>query len=242
MSLLEDYIIALTNLYGIVSPEKVREIYNKQNKDHVSIDDVSTYLDQPTDDMTSSFVTTMQGSFVSDSIKEFNQFDYFKGLKGNKPYYVPDKQQLLKYTDHYYLEEPKEYHALVTFVDQYLLLDEIEAENLCSNLYDICQLDFSMSSVTQELSRRDITLGDMKEADQLLKLITQLANNVRLWENNGFTPKELHESMEVPTLKSLKQERLKQQQPSEKIGRNDPCPCGSGKKYKKCCMTKASSL
>ena len=23
--------------------------------------------------------------------------------------------------------------------------------------------------------------------------------------------------------------------PSEKIGRNEPCPCGSGKKYKKCC-------
>lgn len=23
--------------------------------------------------------------------------------------------------------------------------------------------------------------------------------------------------------------------PKEKIGRNDPCPCGSGKKYKKCC-------
>ncbi len=21
----------------------------------------------------------------------------------------------------------------------------------------------------------------------------------------------------------------------EKVGRNDPCPCGSGKKYKKCC-------
>jgi predicted aspartyl protease len=23
--------------------------------------------------------------------------------------------------------------------------------------------------------------------------------------------------------------------PSRKVGRNDPCPCGSGKKYKKCC-------
>jgi uncharacterized protein YchJ len=22
---------------------------------------------------------------------------------------------------------------------------------------------------------------------------------------------------------------------NEKVGRNDPCPCGSGKKYKKCC-------
>lgn len=23
-----------------------------------------------------------------------------------------------------------------------------------------------------------------------------------------------------------------------KVGRNDPCPCGSGKKYKKCCWSK----
>lgn len=23
-----------------------------------------------------------------------------------------------------------------------------------------------------------------------------------------------------------------------RVGRNDPCPCGSGKKYKKCCMAK----
>jgi len=26
------------------------------------------------------------------------------------------------------------------------------------------------------------------------------------------------------------------------IGRNDPCPCGSGKKYKKCCLIKESNL
>jgi SEC-C motif len=23
---------------------------------------------------------------------------------------------------------------------------------------------------------------------------------------------------------------------SNKVGRNDPCPCGSGKKYKQCCL------
>ncbi|MSP00047.1 MAG: hypothetical protein EXR07_03195 [Acetobacteraceae bacterium] len=23
---------------------------------------------------------------------------------------------------------------------------------------------------------------------------------------------------------------------ASKIGRNEPCPCGSGKKYKKCCL------
>ena len=26
-----------------------------------------------------------------------------------------------------------------------------------------------------------------------------------------------------------------------KVGPNDPCPCGSGKKYKKCCMLKENA-
>lgn len=34
--------------------------------------------------------------------------------------------------------------------------------------------------------------------------------------------------------------RMRKQRPMmrehDKIGRNDPCPCGSGKKYKKCCL------
>ncbi|MBU2482564.1 MAG: SEC-C domain-containing protein [Proteobacteria bacterium] len=31
--------------------------------------------------------------------------------------------------------------------------------------------------------------------------------------------------------------RQPQKRSSDKIQRNDPCPCGSGKKYKKCCMS-----
>jgi len=45
-------------------------------------------------------------------------------------------------------------------------------------------------------------------------------------------------------LKSIEKEeemfwfwKKKDEFPKE-IGRNDPCPCGSGKKYKKCCMEK----
>jgi len=26
------------------------------------------------------------------------------------------------------------------------------------------------------------------------------------------------------------------------VNRNDPCPCGSGKKYKKCCMNKSTTM
>jgi len=33
---------------------------------------------------------------------------------------------------------------------------------------------------------------------------------------------------------NLKNESIERK--SDKVGRNDPCPCGSGKKYKKCCL------
>ena len=29
---------------------------------------------------------------------------------------------------------------------------------------------------------------------------------------------------------------------TKKIGRNDPCPCGSGKKYKKCCINSSNDF
>ncbi|MCJ7832897.1 MAG: SEC-C domain-containing protein, partial [Deltaproteobacteria bacterium] len=35
-----------------------------------------------------------------------------------------------------------------------------------------------------------------------------------------------------PTLK------IKSAQAIPRVGRNDPCPCGSGRKYKKCCLGK----
>jgi uncharacterized protein YecA (UPF0149 family) len=29
--------------------------------------------------------------------------------------------------------------------------------------------------------------------------------------------------------------------PLKHVGRNDPCPCGSGKKFKKCCLDKVAA-
>ncbi|MBQ2644060.1 SEC-C domain-containing protein [bacterium] len=39
-------------------------------------------------------------------------------------------------------------------------------------------------------------------------------------------------------VKEVRKEERKLEPQIEKVGRNDPCPCGSGKKYKKCCMLK----
>jgi len=40
---------------------------------------------------------------------------------------------------------------------------------------------------------------------------------------------------EVVHAESVRPEMNQTTEPEGKIGRNAPCPCGSGKKYKKCC-------
>ncbi|GEM_PF-4136845 len=39
----------------------------------------------------------------------------------------------------------------------------------------------------------------------------------------------------ISFLGTLKYTRIRK---GPKIGRNDPCPCGSGKKYQRCCLDK----
>lgn len=39
----------------------------------------------------------------------------------------------------------------------------------------------------------------------------------------------------VPSFVTAKMRVDEQQHKKKKIGRNEPCPCGSGKKYKRCC-------
>lgn len=65
--------------------------------------------------------------------------------------------------------------------------------------------------------------------------VMALANNMPLWILKGNTPTEAGRIMQANrTIMGFggNQRRVK------KVGRNEPCPCGSGKKYKNCCLRK----
>ncbi len=47
--------------------------------------------------------------------------------------------------------------------------------------------------------------------------------------------KKLEKAVVSPDDPPLPDEPIEQVHSEHKAGRNDPCPCGSGKKYKKCC-------
>ena len=53
--------------------------------------------------------------------------------------------------------------------------------------------------------------------------------------------KDLKKLLDKKQLLNFKQVKnvLPEQLVKMKIGRNEKCPCGSGKKFKKCCLTKS---
>lgn len=58
----------------------------------------------------------------------------------------------------------------------------------------------------------------LKKQNNLYKELKSVIKNTRMWMLNGYKPIELNNIAK-----------------KEKIGRNEKCPCGSGKKYKQCC-------
>jgi hypothetical protein len=88
----------------------------------------------------------------------------------------------------------------------------------------------------------DIEYRGLEEVQPLADMVMEMTNNTPLWILKGWTPHEVFERFERPALKLLPDKPFefedtaeKKVPPKVKVGRNEPCPCGSGKKYKKCC-------
>lgn len=103
----------------------------------------------------------------------------------------------------------------------YLNKYSYDEENLETAAISLLYL-ININLVNEELVRDSLKVSNfnIKNADckNIIKIINKYKNDIPIWVFNGYTKKEL-----VNVTKS------------NKVGRNDPCPCGSGKKYKNCC-------
>ena len=214
------------------------EIYNMQNSDSVDLEELNNILKEEPQELSDYFVEIHGDYFVSETILEFDEFERYLAQKRNKPYYIPDKKELLKYKDEFYFEKNKEYQALLNYVTKKIFDgDKDKAQEVCEDIQGICGFQFSIDSVIEEFNRRDVSFKSEDQVNEVMQLVMDLANNTRIWENNGHTPNEIFHKIEKPHLKPLpEKEFINTKQSNKKIGRNEPCPCGSGKKYKKCCL------
>lgn len=86
--------------------------------------------------------------------------------------------------------------------------------------------------------KKPLKLGTGKNPAVVRVKTKERMNEVeKIFKENGWAYKiELDQDKDENTADlEILLNRPEPQKAEKKVGRNDPCPCGSGKKYKKCC-------
>ena len=238
LQLVKLYIEAMANLYGAIKLEKFFEILNSQNQE--TIDEIEFSVIYTALISRDNAFWLHEGYIVSDYFDENNLDEFSKLLERaeNKSWYIPERSELLKYADDLYFDKTPQLKALKAYIVKNLCPDEILIEDLIDDIQLLCSMEEPLQEIINEFDRRDIIFNDTQQIKELVKLIMEVYNTSRLWANHGFTPMEMSQNKTESNIRyfnSPLDHRIVKQASVEKIGRNDPCPCGSGKKYKKCC-------
>lgn len=224
---LRKYTLAAVHLYGMIEFDAFKSLYERYEGE--ALDEkayfewlaVDAYLVRPYD--------YMDGYLVAECLYMFEKEGFNELLKNTegKVYYEPSKEEFMRYSDEDYYEQNLHIERLKTHIKTVYKLDDQTVEEA---VFDLClgqQITTKVGDNTlqQTLSHWNvmgISPKSMDEVNKLVGLVIKVMNTTRVWLNRGFTPDEVNGV-------------ISEQVSKVKVGRNEACPCGSGKKYKKCC-------
>ena len=150
-------------------------------------------------------------------------------------YYIPTRHEIQSYaafgadTSDYY------YRQIINFIYNNAGITYDDAGMLMRDISLWCTDNKSFRTLLECIKKTGLRLSTDR-LKYLLEMIEELNLRTRKPCLKGHTACEI-EGYKLPTVPDVivtagKSEPIRIE---HKIGRNDPCPCGSGKKYKKCC-------
>ena len=219
---IEKYLVAFSNLYGIFEPELLIETFNEQNIEKIDDKELEIVLNKFIGK--TGLVDIVDGEIVHEALLSIEgDIEQLKELRRGKEYYKANKETVNNYAHDGYIDITDEHIKFKTYLENVCNDDDKASkifEDICITLSTV---DFDAHDLGGYLQRNNIEIKNTKQFEEVLKLVINVSNNTRKWANKGFTANEI--SKEVLNDNAMK----------KVVGRNDPCICGSGKKYKKCC-------
>ena len=232
---LTDYCDSAVYLYGIVPVSKLVDIYQHYEGEMITEDAIYAMAEKFDGGIGGG---VLQGDMLMED--QFLEQDFCRAvLKDQKdiPYYMPkDKEEFLMYGEKECQEPDGHTERFSEYLQERYGMEDYEALMVFYEIQEAVRANYQIPVLMEIL--RDI-LGDfhknlngakkIKEAEDQLK---NLQNYTRAIRYRGHTRKE-YIDMQIPERKQGG--KVIAFPGSKKVYPNDPCPCGSGKKYKKCC-------
>lgn len=209
---LEDYIIACCNLYGMIHENRISKLYKLHHPGEAI---TFGYIDE--NYLNANYIHHHFEFFFAEAIYLNHEMSKHLEETNYKPYYIPKLTELLTYRhDGLNISHPSK-QVLIDFMIKQK--NETIAYKIIDDITGLSQVGAKLEGILNQIKRYGI---DDSIIRKIIPWIIDIANHTRTWLNNGYTAYEM----------------VEMHQNKNKIGRNEPCPCGSGKKYKYCCKDK----
>lgn len=213
------YFDAFSNLYGIISMKRAYSIIEKQNpelnitKEQFTeivngIDCTKHYyficrekelycmekeLYDEKEDEVDSFNQILISNYIF-SFDDIEDYEFLKDEQDCKSFYVPKKDELLKYEDHFYLDRNKHVVAFENYLKEDLKLDNYKkiVEDLRFTLIiGLMDTDEAISTLKAMSRKKFKKFANEEQAYKFVVLYTNLVNNTRMHIHRGHTPLEI---------------------------------------------------
>jgi len=225
---LEYYANSAAVLYGVVTLKELCELYRRWNPDTLVTEEIARMvLDCALPDEGNAFF--LDGDRVChlefDAEKDKDEIiSDFIAERDSRPRWYPDGEEaFIDFCEESAHLETDEALALDAFLEKHGIKDFMKRTEFLYKIIQKHQLEERISSIISFVSQ-GCKLKNVAESNDLISVLVPFLNTTHLRILNGWTPDALHESFITPAVST-----------KPPVGRNDPCPCGSGLKYKKCC-------
>lgn len=149
----------------------------------------------------------------------------------NKSFYVPAYQEICEYGYSGANLKQDEMVSFMSHLEKELGADKEKVKHVSKIIQNRICNGCNYEEIIAILDEYGLMVSEEQELERLMDRVFELWHNTRMLMNRGYTPKETSALAKKGATVSYKKENPEY----VKIYPNDPCPCGSGKKYKKCC-------
>ena len=235
---------ACLNLFGIVERAKVEDIALNQMLEYPSLSEEERkeleWLPEKLKETVDILCERADDPFWCDEqwiiSEQFeNEKEYRKFLRqvSGQEYYIPNQKEIKLYAENL-VDVKNPFYKKILADLTHLMKNKTRADNLMLELeYRVAEEDLNAAGIMNLLFERYVEFPNCTRGNHFVENCSEWVYSVRKWSNRGFTDRELGKEKIIPSEIGLPE--ISNQVTKKKIGRNDPCPSGSGKKYKHCC-------
>ncbi|MBB3112023.1 hypothetical protein FHS18_004101 [Paenibacillus phyllosphaerae] len=156
------------------------------------------------------------------------------------PFYPFSMQQLIEAGQPGFFERTKQWSQFTSFLMENWSMGEDDASAIAMSVHESIQARSGLQEIVASMQEQ-LDVADRQLLEALVERVVELMKHTRQWTLKGHTPSDLAARREAAANVLARGGVPKRIVPNaqvhvqNKVGRNEPCTCGSGKKYKKCC-------